>query len=83
MTWRAEWTDRARKDLGRLASGDGERILDALDCILEDPATKLDRLVNSCLYKCRVGNYRIVVNVIFERRVVLVTRVKKRSRAYG
>lgn len=83
MTWSVEWTDRARKDLGKIASNEGARILGAIECILEDPVRKLDRLANSCLYKCRVGNYRIVVNVIFERHVVLVTRVKKRSRAYG
>ena len=82
MEWRIEWTEKAHKDLENITSADSDRILASIDCVLDDPVGKLDRLANSCLYKCRVGKYRVVVSVEFDRRVVVVARVRKRSRAY-
>ena len=83
MTWSAEWSKKASRDLDKIASVDVERILEKTDRVLENPISHLTKITNSWLYKYRVGDYRITVHVVHDRQVLLVTRVRKRSRAYA
>ena len=82
MTWRVKWTKKALKELGRIASRDVDRILESTEYVLEKPAKNLEKLTNSPMYKYRVGNYRVIVDVMHDQQLLLVIRVRKRARAY-
>ena len=83
MTLSVEWTEKALWDLRRNASVDAKRILAKTDSVAQDPVENLDRLANSRLYKYRVGGYRVIVDVVRDRQVMPVVKVRKRSRAYA
>lgn len=83
MTWNVQWSKKALKELGQIASRDVDRILQSTEYVLEEPVKNLEKLTNSPMYKYRVGNYRVIVDVIHNQQLLLVIRVRKRARAYG
>jgi len=82
MTWTAIWSDSAKKELKRLPLDIQRRILDKTDDVEEDPFQYLEKLVGQPFYKYRVGNYRIIVDVVNDKIILYLLKVKKRSRAY-
>ncbi|WP_316504476.1 type II toxin-antitoxin system RelE/ParE family toxin [Nitrosopumilus sp.] len=82
MTWTAIWSDNAKKELKRLPSDIQKRILDKTDDVEENPFQYLERLTGRSFYKYRVGNYRIIVDVVNDKLILYLLKVKKRSRGY-
>jgi mRNA-degrading endonuclease RelE of RelBE toxin-antitoxin system len=82
MTWTVIWSKRAEKQLDALPKEVAIRILKKTDDIQADPFAYFERLSNSHLYKFRVGNYRIIVDVINDKMILHFVLVKKRSRVY-
>ena len=82
MTWTAIWSDNAKKELKRLSSDIQKRILDKTDDVEENPFQYLEKMVGKPFYKYRVGNYRIIVDVVNDKLVLYLLKVKKRSRVY-
>ena len=82
MTWTVIWSKRAEKQLDALPKEMIIRILNKTDEVEAEPFAYLERLSNSSLYKFRVGNYRIVVDVINDKLILHFVLVKKRSRVY-
>jgi len=82
MTWTAIWSDSAKKELKRLPLDIQRRILDKTDDVEEDPFQYLEKLAGQPFYKYRVGNYRIIVDVVNDKIILYLLKVKKRSRAY-
>jgi mRNA interferase RelE/StbE len=75
-------TDSARRDLARLDRSVARRIVARLEELQEDPLRKLGRLVNSPLYRLRVGEWRIIVEVDEREVRVLVIKVAHRRSIY-
>jgi mRNA interferase RelE/StbE len=71
-------TDSARRDLERLDRSVARRIVARLEDLQEDPLRKLGRLVNSPLYRLRVGDWRVIVEV--DEREVRVLEIKAAHR---
>lgn len=82
MTWTVIWSKRAEKQLDTLPKEVVIRILKKTDDIQVEPFAYLERLSNSSLYKFRVRNYRIIVDVINDKLILHFVLVKKRSRVY-
>lgn len=82
MKWTILWSDTAQKQLDKLPKDDIKRILLKTDDVGNNPFAYLERLTNSDLYKFRVGMYRIIVNVVNNKLVLHMIKVKKRSRVY-
>ena len=82
MTWTVIWSKRAEKQLDTLPKEMVIRILNKTDEVEAEPFAYLERLSNSFMYKFRVGNYRIIVDVINYKLILHFVLVKKRSRAY-
>ena len=83
MSWRAEWTQRAVKDVARLDRPMRERIVAAVERFAETGMGDVRRLrgKEQEIYRLRVGEWR----VLFARRktrVILVLRVRPRASAY-
>jgi mRNA interferase RelE/StbE len=67
-------SDDARRELARLDRSVARRIIARIEDLAEDPLRKLSRLVNSPLYRLRVGDWRVIVEV--EEREVRVIAIK-------
>lgn len=75
-------TESAQRDLARLDRSVARRIVARLEDLQEDPLQKLGRLVNSPLYRLRVGDWRVIVEVDQRQVRVLVIKVAHRRSIY-
>ena len=82
MKWTAVWSDKAKRELAKLADDDVKRILLKTSDVEEDPFSYLERLINLPYYKFRVGMYRVIVDVVNKKLILHMVKVKKRSRIY-
>ena len=69
--------------LYELSKSDRIRIFKALER-LEDPFSLNIRKIRDIenTYAVRIGNFRIVFKIYFDRKIVFVTRIDKRERVY-
>lgn len=86
--WRIEFLPRARRRLGKLAERDRVRILTFLYervAVAESPRRLGEALKGPLggLWRYRVGDFRIVVQIEDERVMVLVVDVGNRREIYG
>lgn len=82
MTWTAIWSDHAKKELLRLSPDIQKRILDKTNDVEINPFQYLERLTGQPFFKFRVGNYRVIVDVVNDKLILHLLKVKKSSRVY-
>ena len=82
--WRVELTRTAQRDLRRLDPPVRKRVETALRTLAEDPqrAGTLHKLTGAPEWRLRVGDWRALVLLDAAMRVIVVTRVLPRGRAY-
>lgn len=82
--WRVELTRTAQRDLRRLDAQVRVRVNGALVALAEDPraSTNLRRLTGRPESRLRVGDWRVLLVLDLERRVIVVMRILPRGRAY-
>ncbi|MHB1538720.1 MAG: type II toxin-antitoxin system RelE family toxin [Solirubrobacteraceae bacterium] len=82
--WRVELTRTAQRDLRRLDPPIRKRVETALRLLAEEPqrAGALRKLTSAPEWRLRIGDWRALVLLESEARVILVTRVLPRGRAY-
>jgi mRNA-degrading endonuclease RelE of RelBE toxin-antitoxin system len=79
MNWNLLVTKSARKQLVSLPSRDQQRLEDALDEMEADPFSGDIKRLQPSGWRRRVGNYRIFYDVYTDRRLIVVTAVKRRT----
>jgi mRNA interferase RelE/StbE len=79
-----EFLSRARKDLKRIDNFWRKKILIEIEKLAQNPFAKSDvkKLTNSPYFRLRVGDYRIVYDLIKDKLVILVINIKKREDIY-
>ena len=82
MKWTAVWSEKAEKELAKLPKEDAKRIILKTSEVEKDPFSYLERLTNSPYYKFRIGMYRVIVDVVNDKLILHMVKVKKRSRVY-
>jgi len=82
MSWTAIWSPKGQKDLEKLPKDDIKRILLKTKDVEKNPFAYLERLSNSPFFKYRVGRYRIIVDLVNDKLILHLLKVKKRSRVY-
>ena len=83
MTWTVIFTVKAERDLGKLPDEIAKRIILKIDEIAQDdPYQKLDKMTNSPYYKFRVGVYRGIINIVNDKMILQLVKVKHRSNVY-
>jgi Cytotoxic translational repressor of toxin-antitoxin stability system len=79
-----EWKSSAAKELRKLPKPIIARILPAIESLRDDPrpagVVKITDSANT--YRIRVGEYRVVYNIIDRRLVIEVIRVQDRKDVY-
>lgn len=77
-----EFTPDAEKFLGRLDAQTRERIVKAIERLQIRPHAYITRLVNDPLYKFRVGDYRVLLDVKDDKLYILVVEIGHRKNVY-
>lgn len=82
--WTYVVTPPAQRDLRRLDKPIKQRVVDALDHFVANPqAGHARKLAGSDEWRLRVGDWRVRFNFDDEARMIIVTRVLPRGRAYN
>lgn len=76
------FSEKARKQLKKLDDVPRERILKKVYSIRKNPFSYLKRLHGSKLWRLRVEDYRIIMDIVVVDTKIFVLRVDKRSRVY-
>lgn len=87
MTWRIEFDPAAAKELRKLGEAPARRIIDFLStriARLDNPRTLGEALKGKLgeLWKYRIGDYRIIVDIRDTILLILVVRVGHRREIY-
>jgi len=76
------FTPKAGKQLAKLPKDIQVRILQALKRIRIRPESHLTKLIDDPAYKFRVGDYRLFIDIIHDKLILLVVKVGHRRNVY-
>jgi len=81
MPFRIEWKKSTRKDLRKLPASTGERIVEAVEDLAENLFPRgVEKLTGSQrAYRIRLGDYRVVYEVVIELKLIEIQRVRHRK----
>jgi mRNA interferase RelE/StbE len=82
MTYEIIWSPRAKKFLRKLPRDIAQRIILKAKLLEESPLQYLEHLSSQTLYKLRVGEYRLLVDMDFILRIVRIQVVGHRRNIY-
>jgi len=84
MAFRIEWKKSTRKDFRKLPPSTTDRIVEAVENLAENPFPHgVEKLSGSeHAYRIRLGDYRIVYEVVTELKLVEIQRVRHRKDVY-
>ena len=83
MSYTLKWHPQAFKVLKKLSKDIIQRVLDKFDIVIEEPFKYLEHYEGKDLFKLRIGNYRALVKVNFEEKMLLVQVFDHRSKIYN
>jgi mRNA interferase RelE/StbE len=81
MAYQLKLLAGVEKQLRRLPRAEGERVVETIRSLRDDPRPQGCVHLDEDLYRIRVGRYRILYAVFDDRVVVLVCRVAGRTEA--
>jgi len=84
MAFRVEWKKSTRKDLRKLPPKVVDRVLETVEQLAENPfPVGVEKLAGSeHAYRVRVGDYRVVYEVVTKTKLVEIQRVRHRKDVY-
>lgn len=82
MTYEIIIAKRVEKFIDKLEAKECERILFALDKLKIRPEAYVTRLVGEKLYKFRVGNYRILLDIEKNKILIFIVQIGHRKKVY-
>ena len=84
MAFRVEWKKSTCQDLRKLPPSVTERIVEAVEDLAENPFPRgVEKLSGSeHAYRIRLGDYRVVYEVVTELKLVEIQRVRHRKDVY-
>lgn len=83
MTYRLLFTNRAKEDLSTLTNPIKERIIKAFDLIARNPYTgKALKGELKGLWSYRVGDYRIIYQILRKEVLIIILKIGHRREVY-
>jgi mRNA interferase RelE/StbE len=83
MIYKVEFTKSAQKELDKLPQGASKRIMKSINKLAGQPRSGSVRpMVGSTSWRLRVGDYRVIYDILDEEVRVLIIKVKHRKEAY-
>ena len=83
MTYTLKWHPQAFKVLDKLQKETIQRVLDKFDLVIEEPFRFLEHYEGENLFKLRIGDYRALVEVNIQTKILLVKIFDHRSKIYN
>ena len=80
--WEIIWTAEARKNIKKIDKKNQKRILILLDQCTENPISATSQLTNSPYRRLKVGDYRVIMNLIKNKMIINIIRVRHRKNSY-
>lgn len=83
-SFRVEWRQAAYKELRGLPQHDRGRIVEAVNKLADNPQPNGSKKLKDSEdgYRIRVGDYRVIYELLGEVRIVFIQRVRHRKDAY-
>ena len=81
MSFSIEWDIKVLDFLRKLQQNISERIVNKVESIKENPFRFLEHYEGK-YYKLRIGGYRALIDIDFEKKVLIVQVLDKRGRIY-
>ena len=82
MSFSIEWDEHALKSMKKLPEKISERIFKKVESIKDDPFRYLQHYEGAKVYKLRIGDYRALLDVDFDNKVITVQVLDKRGKIY-
>lgn len=82
MVYAIIWSESAARELGKLDRSVAKRVLESIQRLESNPHPSLRRLVGVPYYRLRVGDFRLIIEVVQDRLFVLVLRVSHGRTVY-
>lgn len=82
MVFDVEWHPKARKILRKLPPETSKRIVKKIKDAQQDPFRYLEHFEGEKVFKFRIGEFRLLVDVDFENRILRMQALDKRGRIY-
>ena len=82
MSYSIEWAPKSFKFLNKLPKEVAMRILKKLDSVKENPFRYLEHYKGEDVYKLRIGDYRMLIDIDFENKILTIQVFDKRGRIY-
>ena len=84
MAFRIEWKKSTSKDLRKLPASVVSRVIEAVEGLAENPFPHgVEKLSGSeHAYRIRLGDYRVVYEVVTQQKLVEIQRVRHRKDVY-
>ena len=76
------FSEKAKKQFLKLEKDIQNRIISVLERIRIRPESYVERLVGEQVYKLRVGDYRVIMDLENNRLIVLILKVGHRKNVY-
>ena len=83
MNYTLKWHPQAFKVLEKLPKETIQRVLNKFDLVIEEPFRFLEHYEGDKLFKLRIGDYRALVEVDIQNKIVLVKVFDHRSKIYN
>ena len=83
MTYTLKWHPQAFKVLEKLPKEIIQRVLNKFDLVIEEPFRFLEHYEGENLFKLRIGDYRALVEVNIQTKILLVKIFDHRSKIYN
>jgi mRNA interferase RelE/StbE len=82
MSYQVLLSEDAKRTLLKLDKAVAGRIVKKLESAKDDPIPHLKRLEGVPLFSLRIGDYRLIISMDFEKKIMLVVRVGHRKKIY-
>ena len=82
MTYEIVFSDKAFKQLKKLEQKIQERIIKVLERIRIRPECYVTKIVGDPVFRLRVGEYRVIVDIDNDKLLILVIKIGHRSKNY-
>jgi mRNA interferase RelE/StbE len=82
MTYTIAWDEKAREFLRKIHPDDTKRIIKKVNGIVDDPHHYLETLIEITAYKLREGDYRVLIDLQEDKKMISVILIGHRKDIY-
>ncbi len=82
MIFQIKWTETAVKSLEKMDRVDAKRVIEKIEEIKCDPFRYVKKLRGVPFYTLRIGKYRVILIIDFQKMTIFIVEVEHRKKVY-